>query len=847
MGKLDQTIYQLASQFQKRIGFRTEKAILGDENGRVAEPGQPGYVRVRRTVAGGFSEYLTVRLGIAINPINGMAVRLGYDADNQLAVVGVDFAGLEAQGTNSTTNNPADPNNSYYIQQMRLSTFVCHPISSAADSMLVAVQTGDVVDLDVDTITLFPGEQVDLTSYIPAGAGEWLIACIFWKDDNTLEVITSTAKTSPDDLGLDDINECMAGRTAGSLPIWAWRLYNGQTGIAAGAPADGGDDFMDLRPLFFMLQSGGGSGITQLTGDVTAGPGSGSQAATLANSGVSAGSYTNASVTFDAKGRATAASSGAAPAPANATYITQTADATLSAEQALSSLATGLMKVTTTTGVVSSITDSAGLAGAISDETGSGALVFGTSPTIATPTVSGENVTDFIDYAEASTPSTPASNHARVWVADDNGFTVPWYIDSTPLSKQIFRDGIVVCKNTSGGTITAGEVVRERTGSSVSMPVVDKAIATVTAVTFPPFGVALDTAANNGFLRVQTRGIVTPFDTSGFAAGSILYLSASSAGALTATAPVFGSVISQVIPIARALNSSASGTILLWNMVALPGNIPFAPINFGDGTSGTQDIIGFQNSFSGTLRWNSLSANRIWTLPDATDTLVGQNTSDGLANKKLQDSTVTFVDNGDNTKQIAFQASGIATGTTRIITMPDANVDLGNLSASTITSGTLSEARLPHKFAVIEEQQAQNTAGGGSTATTWSTRVLNTEVADADNLVTLSSNKFTPISGTYRITVNSPFLWNATTTGTGRLRLRNVTQTSVVFISNNFFANVTQGLNMTLTTQFTANGTDEYDIQYFIQQARATNGLGAALNEASNVERYTQVLLEKIA
>ena len=39
-----------------------------------------------------------------------------------------------------------------------------------------------------------------------------------------------------------------------------------------------------------------GSGITQLTGDITAGPGSGSQAATLANTGVVAGSYTSANI-----------------------------------------------------------------------------------------------------------------------------------------------------------------------------------------------------------------------------------------------------------------------------------------------------------------------------------------------------------------------------------------------------------------------------------------------------------------------------------------------------------------------------------------------------------------------
>lgn len=147
--------------------------------------------------------------------------------------------------------------------------------------------------------------------------------------------------------------------------------------------------------------------------------------------------------------------------------------------------------------------------------------------------------------------------------------------------------------------------------------------------------------------------------------------------------------------------------------------------------------------------------------------------------------------------------------------------------------------------AIIADQKAANTAGGTPTATTWTTRTLNTEVSDPDGIVAIATNRFTPIAGVYNVKIYAPMVGSGNPTG-ARIRLRNVTAGTVLKTSSNFSGNANGGIPATLEHSFVANGTDAFDVQYYITSALATNGLGFPINEGAVVETYTTIDLELV-
>lgn len=149
------------------------------------------------------------------------------------------------------------------------------------------------------------------------------------------------------------------------------------------------------------------------------------------------------------------------------------------------------------------------------------------------------------------------------------------------------------------------------------------------------------------------------------------------------------------------------------------------------------------------------------------------------------------------------------------------------------------------KVATLSDQKANGTDGGTATGGGRQKRVLNTK-ADPDSIVTLSANNFTPIAGTYLIIARAP----AQDVGRHRIYLYNETAAADVADcagSNGYTAGGGWAqTDSAIVGFFTANGTDAFSIQHYLENNISAIGLGNSVDDG-NPEIYTTVRLIKIA
>ena len=166
--------------------------------------------------------------------------------------------------------------------------------------------------------------------------------------------------------------------------------------------------------------------------------------------------------------------------------------------------------------------------------------------------------------------------------------------------------------------------------------------------------------------------------------------------------------------------------------------------------------------------------------------------------------------------------------------LPDDSITAAELSTKTFVS-----------YAMICDQKAYNASGGTFNSGAWRTRDLNTEITDADGIVSISSNQFTLGAGNYLIKWFAPayncgghitILYNATdsaTVGTG---------------SSQYSSNGYQGSTKSFgSARIAITGSKAFEIQHRCVSSGGTEGFGNAAFVSGYNSIYTTVEIYKEA
>ena len=143
----------------------------------------------------------------------------------------------------------------------------------------------------------------------------------------------------------------------------------------------------------------------------------------------------------------------------------------------------------------------------------------------------------------------------------------------------------------------------------------------------------------------------------------------------------------------------------------------------------------------------------------------------------------------------------------------------GNLSFAADSGGKF------ESYAIISDTKQSNQGGGTATADAWRTRDLNTEIADPDGIVSISSNQFTLQAGSYLI----KFQCCAHMVHRHMTALYDVTNTAYKQYGMIAYANIDNVQNFSQgVARVTISGATVYEIRHAVQDTRNSDGFGVS-------------------
>lgn len=136
-------------------------------------------------------------------------------------------------------------------------------------------------------------------------------------------------------------------------------------------------------------------------------------------------------------------------------------------------------------------------------------------------------------------------------------------------------------------------------------------------------------------------------------------------------------------------------------------------------------------------------------------------------------------------------------------------------------------------YICVQDQKAQNTAGGTFTGGAWRTRDLNTEVADTAGIASVASNQITLAAGTYVCRITCP----AMKVNINQARLYNITDGATIALGMSMIAGDTiySTSQSVIVSRFTLAAQKVLEVQHYCTTGFNDYGFGYPNNLGTEV------------